>query len=264
MDKTRLINQLKIFMNKLEDKKKEIERYNIRAKDILSNIAIQPFEKLPKYLASPYEDYYSKLSYHLNKEKKVLELGSGMGEHSKILVDSGSEVHLSDISKDSLNVLKKRFNNQITSHIADMEDLPFENESFDLICSAGSLSYGDHLKVRNEIYRLLKNDGIFICVDSLNHNFIYKINRYRHYLMNRRTESVIKRTPDFELFKLYQKIFFIEEINFFGSLTWLKPILSFLIGINNFSKFSNWFDKFFKIKKSAFKFVLVARKIKKR
>ena len=40
-----------------------------------------------------------------------------------------------------------------------MEKLPFKNESFDVICSAGSLSYGDNNKVMSEIYRILKLGG---------------------------------------------------------------------------------------------------------
>jgi ubiquinone/menaquinone biosynthesis C-methylase UbiE len=36
--------------------------------------------------------------------------------------------------------------------------------------SAGSLSYGDNDKVLDEIYRVLKNKGAFIAIDSLNNN----------------------------------------------------------------------------------------------
>ena len=55
-----------------------------------------------------------------------------------------------------------------------MEKLPFRDNSFDAICSAGSLSYGDNLIVMNEIYRLLKTGGSFIAVDSLNNNPIFR------------------------------------------------------------------------------------------
>lgn len=60
--------------------------------------------------------------------------------------------------------------------VADMEQLPFENESFNIVTSAGSLSYGYQIKVDYEIRRVLKPNGFFICVDSLKHNPIYKIN----------------------------------------------------------------------------------------
>lgn len=47
----------------------------------------------------------------------------------------------------------------------------------------------------------------------------------------------------------------IEKINFFGSITCLHPLLSLFIGNNSFASFSDWFDKFFNVLKSAFKFV---------
>jgi ubiquinone/menaquinone biosynthesis C-methylase UbiE len=53
-----------------------------------------------------------------------------------------------------------------------MEKLPFANQSFDIIVSAGSLSYGDNDIVMNEIYRVLKLQGVFIAIDSLNNNNI--------------------------------------------------------------------------------------------
>jgi hypothetical protein len=50
--------------------------------------------------------------------------------------------------------LEKRFNNdKLTTKVADMEKLPFADQSFDLIVSAGSLSYGDNDKVLDEIYK---------------------------------------------------------------------------------------------------------------
>ena len=40
-----------------------------------------------------------------------------------------------------------------------MENLPFDDNCFDLVCSAGSLSYAEHILVRDEIYRVLKPGG---------------------------------------------------------------------------------------------------------
>ena len=63
-----------------------------------------------------------------------------------------------------------------------MEDLPFSNNSFDVVASAGSLSYGSKKIVDKEILRILRPNGIFICVDSLNNNPIYRFNRFQNYL----------------------------------------------------------------------------------
>tara|TARA_B110000444_G_C18436347_1_gene409237 strand:+ start:426 stop:593 length:168 start_codon:yes stop_codon:yes gene_type:complete len=54
-----------------------------------------------------------------------------------------------------------------------MENLPYEKNTFDVVCCAGSLSYGKNLLVLNEINGVLKSDGYFISVDNLNENPIY-------------------------------------------------------------------------------------------
>jgi ubiquinone/menaquinone biosynthesis C-methylase UbiE len=148
-----------------------------------------------------------------------------------------------------------------SSKIADMEDLPFKKESFDIICSSGSLSYGDNDIVMEEIYRLLKPQGTVVIVDSLNNNPIYKLNRLLHYYKGNRTKSTLERMPDLNLISKYIKKFGHGEIKFFGSITWAYPILNILLSEKLICKFSNWIDKKFEIKKSAFKFVLKLKKI---
>tara|TARA_Y100000746_G_C15336595_1_gene380008 strand:+ start:71 stop:826 length:756 start_codon:yes stop_codon:yes gene_type:complete len=251
-------------MNYQKDKEIEKKRYNSRAFDEPSNIKNFSIQSIPKFLRKPYEIYYSKLSRNIGKNTSVLELAAGMGEHTKTLVDQGAEVTVTDISDESLKIIEQTYGNKLLTKVADIESLPFKDKSFDVVCCAGSLSYGSHYKVRDEIYRVLKNDGVFICVDSLDNNIIYKLNRYLNYLMNKRSKSVIKRTPNLNLIKIYEEKFNIDSIDFFGAITWLKPVLSPIIGINLFSKFSDWFDEYYKIKKSAFKFVMVSIKSKKK
>jgi hypothetical protein len=50
------------------------------------------------------------------------------------------------------------------------------------------------------------------------------------------------------------------EVEFFGSITWLMPILTKFINEEKAAELSKFFDKKFRIKKSAFKFVMVAWK----
>lgn len=249
-------------MNPNSDKTIEKERYNLRALNSASNASKINISSLPRFLQSPYICYQEYLSKILTKDLKILEIGSGMGENTGILIDSGADVTVTDISFDSLVFFKKAYNknDNIRTVVADMEKLPFESKTFDLVCSAGSLSYGDHKLVRDEINRVLKPNGFFVCIDSLNHNYIYKINRFIHYLRGNRTKSVIRRMPSLRLINFYEQIFSIEKINFFGSITWLHPLVSFFIGNNSFASFSDWFDKFFNVRKSAFKFVLVLKK----
>jgi ubiquinone/menaquinone biosynthesis C-methylase UbiE len=141
-----------------------------------------------------------------------------------------------------------------------MEKLPFDNDSFDCVCSAGSLSYGDNDIVMSEIYRVLKTGGLYIAVDSLNNSFIYRFNRFIHYLMGKRSKSTLKRMPDLDLIENYNKRFGSIEVKYFGSLTWLFPIMKIFMTEQQIKIFSQNFDKKFKVKKSAFKFTMKLRK----
>lgn len=167
-----------------------------------------------------------------------------------------------DISPASVKVMNLKFSkyNNFSSKVADMEKLPFKNKSFDVVCSAGSLSYGDNRIVMNEIYRVLKIGGNLIVVDSLNDNFIYRLNRYVNYLMGRRSQTTLYRIPDLNLIDKYIKKFGYGKVSFFGSLTWAFSILRLIFPEKIICKFSNWIDKKLKIKKSAFKFVMVLKK----
>jgi len=144
---------------------------------------------------------------------------------------------------------------------ADMEALPFADQSFDCIISAGSLSYGDNETVLAEIHRLLKPGGRFVCVDSLNHNPIYRANRWWHYVRNRRSRSTLRRMPTLALIDRYRQMFGEVEVHFFGSLAWAMPIVVRLVGAERARGVSDWFDRSFRVTRSAFKFVMVATKI---
>lgn len=243
----------------MNDKKIELNRYDKRAQEILDN---KNYEiKVPSYLNLAH-NYYFNLFKKLNKKSKLLEIGSGTGDYTFKLIEMSFDVCATDLSEKSVEVMNKRYSQykNFSSKIADMEKLPFDNESFDIICSAGSLSYGDSSIVMNEIYRVLKYNGIVIFVDSLNNNPIYKLNRYIHYLRNNRTKSTLKQTADINLINKYIKKFGEGDVKYFGSITWLFPLLKILLKDELICKLSNWVDRVFNIKYSAFKFVLILKK----
>ena len=248
-----------------KDKTTERDRYDLRAiNHIQSNSSIKHKTVLdiPIILRQPYIIYEQYLKSILNKNLKVLEIGSGTGEHTYLLIKSGAEVTASDISPNSLKILKNRYKDfeNFKIKVADMERLPFSSNSFDMVCSAGSLSYGDHILVRDEIDRVLKPEGYFVCVDSLNHNPIYTFNRFINFIRKERSKSVIQRIPSLRLIKFYEKKFQIKKISFFGSLIWLSPLISFIFGDNKAANLLDWFDRTIKVKKSAFKFVFLGKK----
>ena len=213
--------------------------------------------KTKTFLNKPYELYF-KLLENKNNKSKLLEIGAGTGQNTGFLIDMSYEVCATDISLEFLEVMNKKFHRCINfyTQYADMEKLPFTEESFDVVCSAGSLSYGDNEIVMNEIYRVLKPGGMFIAVDSLNNNPIYKFNRFIRFLKKDRSKSTLARMPTICLIDKYAQKFIPIEIKYFGAITWLYPILKIILNEELISNFSNWIDTTFKIKKSAFKFVI--------
>jgi len=244
----------------MNDKSQELKRYDSRAIKLLARRHNSP-KKLPKYLDAPYLHYRE--LFNFKKYVKILEIGAGMGENTKFLLKQECEVISTDISLKSVEVMKRQFAiyNCFNARVGDMEQLAFKNATFDVVCCAGSLSYGNNIKVMNEIYRVLKTGGVFISVDSLNHNLIYKINRFIHYLYGDRTKSTLKRMPTVDLINNYGEKFGNIDVKYFGLITWTFPLLSKFLSEDLLFKFSNWVDQIFNIKYSAFKFTMIVKKI---
>ncbi len=244
----------------MNDKQIEINRYNEKAQKILNTKQYQI--KIPSYLNSANE-YYFRSFKKFKKNLKLLEIGAGAGENTSRILKMSFNVCATDLSPKSVELMSIRFSKykNFTTMVADMEKLPFKNESFDVICSAGSLSYGDTNKVMNELYRVVKIGGSIIFVDSLNDNPIYRINRYINYIKGDRSKSTLERIPDINLINEYTKKFGYGKVKYFGAITWTFPILNLVFKEKFITKISNWIDKKFKINKSAFKFVLTCKKL---
>lgn len=99
------------------------------------------------------------------KGKRVLMLGCGTGEESEILRNFGAEpkdlVGI-DTSEKSIEIAKETYPD-IEFMIADMRNIPFEDNSFDFIYSSLAVHYSPNIEdVYKEVYRLLKSGGEFL------------------------------------------------------------------------------------------------------
>ncbi len=244
-----------------KDKKIEVNRYDQRALQIL-NCKTTSKKKIKDYINVPYQYYF--LLLKKLKKNKLLEIAAGTGENTFRLIKMKFNVCATDISPRSVEVMSKKYSKykNFSSKVADMEKLPFKNESFDVICSTESLSYGNNNRVMNEIYRILKLGGRVVLLDSLNDNPIYRFNRYINYIKGNRSLSTLKRMPNVNLIDKYIKKFGYGKVKFFGSITWLFPILKIVLSEKLITKSSNWVDQTLKVKKSAFRFVLILNKRK--
>ena len=217
---------------------------------------------IPSFLRDPYKIYIETLKRNLNKEYTVLEIACGTGNLSEVLIKNSKEVYFLDISKNSIEVLKKNFSKyrNFKCLIAKMDNIPLKDSSFDLITTAGSLSYANHKKLFNEINRLLKPEGKFICVDTLNNNPIYMLPRVKNIFFLKRSIITFFRLPNFFTIFHIKRLFLIEKINYIGHLTFINPLLILLFGKKNSNRISQKFDRIFNSSFFAYKFVLESKK----
>ncbi len=93
--------------------------------------------------------------------KRVLDLGCGTGYFSALLQQRGANVVCVDISYQMLNKAQQRCEDgKATFVLADAENLPFEDESFDYVFSTLALQWcGDLSYPLKEVRRILKKGG---------------------------------------------------------------------------------------------------------
>lgn len=250
-----------------QDKLLERERYEARAQSQLAEVATiveVPLgsQTMSSYLQAPYIYYEQRIAELIRPEHHVLELGAGTGLHTRVLLQTSSKVIATDISPSSLCLIKQRFQRipgNLQTEVADMESLPFDDSSFDVITSAGSLSYGDPYLVDSEIRRVLRPGGMLICVDSLNHNPVYRVNRWLHCLRGNRSKSTLKRMPNLARITSLGEGFASVNVRYFGALSFAMPVVARLFGEDTAQAASDRIDQLLGVRRLAFKFVLVAQ-----
>lgn len=253
----------------MSDKEIEYKRYNERSAKELSLqqgiIQVHGHEALPYLLQSPFILYEKLIRDNSKPGSEVLDLCCGNGVHSLTAAQSGALVTATDIAENSIELAKLRAKEAGVSGIrfltADAEKLPFENHLFDMVTCVGSLSYVDLKIFTAEVLRVLKPGGLFICLDSFDHNPIYRLNRFIHYLRGNRSLSTLKRMPDSKTIQYLRTQFASLEINYFGIFSFAGGVLKKIVGEKKARNLIDQWDKRFSFfKKQAFKVVFIARK----
>jgi tellurite methyltransferase len=97
----------------------------------------------------------------------VLDIGCGIGRHAVFLAQQGFTVTAIDASDAGLEVARRSAHQagvDIDFHKAEFTDLPFADDSFDLVLAWNVIYHGDEEVVRQaleEIKRVLKPEGLF-------------------------------------------------------------------------------------------------------
>jgi len=122
------------------------------------------YDEKEKFWDSFEKDYLTPYFKKANG-RKVLDAGAGTGRISMKLKNAGADVTALDISPEMLELLKQK-DSKIEIVEGDMEDMPLEDESFDMVFSSLALI---HLKKTetflDECYRVLKDNGVLVLVN---------------------------------------------------------------------------------------------------
>ena len=94
------------------------------------------------------------------KFSKILEVGIGTGAVADIMSEKKGHLTGIDISKEMIDQIN---NDKITPIVANAHDLPFEENTFELIYMRNVIHYLEKPeKVFSEIYRCLKPNGTYL------------------------------------------------------------------------------------------------------
>ena len=155
------------------------------------------------------------------KGKKILDIGCGTGRLMRYLIDSGAEVVAADLSAAMLAKAQKNFRGVKTVK-ADIRDLPFEDESFDIVIAAFVIVHLKKLdKAFDEVYRVTKNGGHFL-VTNINQRKSPKLKTRDREIVIESHYHIPKHVVDAmeEAFFDPEEEFFVEENG-----TWVNQIL---------------------------------------
>lgn len=220
------------------------------------------YESVSYAISSPYEYYHEKLQRLSKNCKTHLDICCGDGRHSFTTARLGCNVTALDFSSSSIKIANKRakvLNCNVKFICCDFEEFEIPENSLDIISIVGSLSYLNLEYFISFCNKALKEEGHLIILDSFDYNPIYRINRFMHFLKGNRSRFVNTQIPNISTLKKIHSDFAIKEKKFFGTFTFLYPLLVKFLSEDKIKVLLDYLDKLLP-STLGFKFVLVAQK----
>tara|TARA_B100000131_G_C18049147_1_gene585681 strand:+ start:227 stop:1039 length:813 start_codon:yes stop_codon:yes gene_type:complete len=129
--------------------------------------SLEYFEEVrnKKYFVEPHILDFAE--HHLYKDKNILEIGCGIGTDSIEFAKNGANLDVIDISKESLDICKKRFEvyglkaNFYRGNAENLSEI-IPDKKYDLIYAFGSIHHSPNPeKIVQHVYNFLKPNGEF-------------------------------------------------------------------------------------------------------
>jgi SAM-dependent methyltransferase len=109
--------------------------------------------------------------------KAVLEVGCGMGTHAAMIAQAGARLTAIDITERAVESTRRRFELfGLSGRIrrGDAEDLPFEDDTFDMVWSWGVIHHSRSTeRCLREITRVLRPGGRVVFMVYYRPSFVY-------------------------------------------------------------------------------------------
>jgi ubiquinone/menaquinone biosynthesis C-methylase UbiE len=108
----------------------------------------------------------------LTDQKKIIDIGCGDGGDCELLSKNVKEIVGIDVEFNSKWTKTKSA--KIAFNVADVCNLPFPDESFELVFEKDVLHHvEDKIKASKEIFRITKTGGYIICIEGNRYNPIF-------------------------------------------------------------------------------------------
>lgn len=146
------------------------------------------------YVLSGCTKFYSDQIYkRLEGDCRMTILDYGCGDGKKHFQFPNSQNHIIgiDISSKAVEIANTFVHNQSLNAeylVMDCEKMTFQNDSFDVVLDFGTFSSLDMEQAINELCRVLKKDGMMICIETYGHNPFMNLKRQINVLMGKRTK----------------------------------------------------------------------------
>ena len=129
--------------------------------------------------------------------KKLLELGCGIGTDLVRFAKGGAEVTGVDLSETALELAEKNARQaEVTMRLelANGEDMPFEDDAFDVVYGHGVLQYtAEPQKMVAECRRVLRSDGVAIFMVYNRISWLNGLSRLMHVELEHQDAPVLKK-----------------------------------------------------------------------
>lgn len=152
--------------------------YDGHEKDLDSNGLANALDELEDLFRR--REHLAVLEMPLNelKGKRVLEIGPGAGAHSALFSKYGASMVSIDITPERVMATGRKLalieGGEGRAYQADAENLPFRDNSFDIVYSNGVLHHSEDTKACiDEVYRVLRPGGKTVLMLYSRHSSIY-------------------------------------------------------------------------------------------